>query len=280
MVYRWRCRHCDFSVWASTRTEITRRVKRHILSHSRQNITEGEFQLQWECPYCDRTGQSHERPQGIETYRDHLFGHVEALLESGVHVADDIGRTGNILVLSSLESTGANNARIHFLSPCDIVVLVTTNPAARIQLIQEELPELPAWIVVLTTREKPLDGLSEQDLSVLPLEVVQLDKQMGLAGLGETVSRVLTEQEKMAGKISFEFDILSELVDTFTLQSVFQFLHILTARLDEADALSHYYFDPETQYEGSANVLNQMFDMRIRATEGVFTSSPGPALER
>ncbi len=238
------------------------------------------MQLQWACPYCDETGRSHDRERGLNTYKNHLFGHVEPLMESGVHVADDIGRSGSVLVLSELESAGANNARVHFTAPCDIVVFVTTNPARRIQLLQRELSSLPAWIVVLTTKSDPLDGMPKEQLSTLPLEVVQLDKQLGLAGLGETISRVLSEQEKMDGKISFEFDILSELVDTFTLQKVFQFLHILNGRLDEADALSHYYFDPSTQYEGSANVLERMFDMRIRATDDVFVSNPSSFSER
>lgn len=274
MVYRWRCRHCEFSVWGRTREEVAEQVKAHVLGHNRQNVTEREMEFQWTCPYCDQTGQTHERERGIDTYRDHLFGHVEALMESGVHVADEFDHTGSALVLSPLESTGANNARIHFLSPGDIAVFVTNNPAPRIRLLQRELSSLPAWIVVLTTRDRPLSGMSKDELSALPLEVVQLDKQLGLAGLGKTISRVLSEQEKMDGKITFEFDILADLVDTFTLQQVFQFLHILNGRLDEADALSHYYFDPSTGYEGSANVLRRMFDLQIRATENTFVSSP------
>lgn len=275
MVHRWRCRHCEFTVWASRREQVVRKVKSHLFGHHRQSVSDGEFQIQWTCPYCERTGQTHDPSAGFESYKTHLFGHVEPLMESGVHVADDIGRTGSVLVVSPIESTGANNARVHFLAPCDIVVLVTTNPAHRIRLLRRELSDLPAWIVILTTREQPLDGLSERDLSTLPLEVVQLDKQLGLAGLGETISRVLSEQENMDGKISLEFDILSELVDTFTLQKVFRFLHILNARLDEADALSHYYFDPENHYEGSVNVLDRMFDMRIRAEGELFVSDTG-----
>lgn len=274
MVYRWRCRHCEFSVWGRTREEVGERVKTHVLGHNRKHVTEREMQFQWTCPYCDQTGQTNERERGIATYRDHLFGHVEALMESGVHVADDFGHTGSVLVLSPLESTGANNARVHFLSPGDIAVFVTNNPVPRIRLLQRELSSLPAWLVVLTTTEQPLSGMSRDELSTLPLEVVQLDKQLGLAGLGETISRVLGEQETMDGTISFEFDILSDLVDTFTLQKVFQFLHILNGRLEEADALSHYYFDPSMGYEGSANVLERMFDLQIRATEDTFVSSP------
>ncbi|WP_267163933.1 DUF7504 family protein [Halovenus salina] len=245
-----------------------------MLAHNRQHVTESEMQVQWTCPYCDRTGQASGRERGLEAYSDHLFGHVEALMESGVHVADDINHTGSILTLSELESAGANNARVHFISPYDIVLFVTTSPSRRIRLLQRELTELPAWIIVLTTKREPLESLSEESLSTLPLEVVRLDKQLGLSDLGQTVSRVLGEQEHMDGKITFEFDILSELLDTFTLQNVFKFLHILNSRLEKADALSHYYFDPSAGYEGSANVIEQMFDLRIRANEETFVSEP------
>ncbi|SDJ86124.1 hypothetical protein SAMN05216226_110133 [Halovenus aranensis] len=274
MVYRWRCRHCEFTVWGRSGEAVANQVRSHMLAHNRQHVTEGEMQVQWTCPYCDRTGQTSGRERGLEAYSDHLFGHVEALMESGVHVADDIGHTGSILTLSPLESAGANNARVHFISPCDIAVFVTTNPSRRIRLLKRELTELPAWIVVLTTKREPLESLSEESLSTLPLEVVRLDKQLGLSDLGQTVSRVLGEQERMDGKITVEFDILSELLDTFTLQNVFKFLHILNSRLEKADALSHYYFDPSAGYEGSANVIEEMFDLRIRANEETFVSEP------
>jgi hypothetical protein len=271
MVYRWRCRHCDFSVWARTRGALSSRVSTHILGHNRDKVTEAEYHLEWNCPYCDQTGQSHDGG-GLDSFGEHLFEHVDALIESGVHIADEFGRTGSVLVQTPLDSTSANDARLHFLSPCDIVVFVTANPGARIRLVQRDLSELPAWIVVLTTHENPLEGFSEEELSVLPLEIVQLDKQLGLAGLGETASRVLAEQENMEGKISVEFDILAELLDTFSLQEVFKFIHVLNFRLDDADALAHYYIPPSSEYEGSINVLSQVFDLQIRTEDGVFVS--------
>jgi hypothetical protein len=272
MVYRWRCRHCEFTVWSANREQTAEEIKSHITDHYRNNISEDEFRIQWKCPYCDTNQQSHDKSEGLQSYRSHLFSHCEPLLESGVHVADDVDGTGEILVLSPVESTGTDNARIHFLSPCDIVVFVTTNPAKRIRLLQEELAEWPAWTVVLTTKDDPLAGLSGIDLGSVPLEIVQLDKRVGLDSLGKTVSRVLEEQESAEGKISFEFDILPEIINKFDLQQVFKFLHVLNARLEDADALSHYYFDPRTQSESSINVLDQVFDLKISADDRIFTA--------
>jgi hypothetical protein len=274
MVFRWRCRHCDFCAWAQARERLAARVTRHMLEHNQKHVTEREFDVEWTCPYCDRTGQSYQDGGDLDTYGDHLFGHVEALVESGVHIADDFDRAGSVLVRTGLESSMARDARIHFTAPCDIVVIVTPRPSARIRLLTEELSELPAWIVVLTTNESPLDGLQPETVSELPLEVVQLDKQLGLSGLGETASRVLAEQNKMEGTISFEFDILSELIDVFQLQEVFKFVHLLNARLDNVDALSHYYIPQSSSYDGGVNVLAKVFDLQIRTEDDVFVSPP------
>jgi len=80
----------------------------------------------------------------------------------------------------------------------------------------------------------------------------------------------------MAGTLSVEFDILPELVDKFDLRTVFKFLHLLSSRLDRADALSHYYVDPRRQQAASVNVLEQAFDLSIRASGGAFRSDSAP----
>lgn len=274
MVYRWRCRHCAYSAWSAARARTAEAAKAHVISHFDQHVRREDFGVAWECPYCDEQDRGHDSEQTIAEYKDHLFEHVEPLMEDNVHVADDIDWTGNVLVDTPLESQGADNARIHFLSPGDICIFVTTNPAKRLRLLDEELSEWPAWTIIITTTDKPLAGIDSIDLSTVPLEVVKLDKGMPLSGLGETISRVLDEQDAVEGKISFEFDILPEIIETFDLQNVFQFLHLLTSRCERADALSHYYFDPQTTSPSTVNVLDKLFGLRITANGNVFESTP------
>ena len=271
MVYRWRCRHCEFTTWAPDQDRLRGAVQSHLVKHHGDKLRKEGFGVAWSCPYCDASSHSHERDRAVTAFKEHLFEHTEALTESGVHVADEFDGTGSALVQAPLEKQGADNARIHFLSPGDIQIFVTTTPGARMQLIDAELSEWPASAVFLTTTEQPTAG-ADVDLSEAPVEIVQLDRRMGLSGLGETISRVLEEHEPTAGKISIEFDILSELVSTFELQEVFKFLHVLTSRCDRADALSHYYFDPRAESESTVNVLDQLFDVRITAEDGVFRS--------
>jgi hypothetical protein len=273
MVYRWKCRHCDFSTWSTDRDRIAESIKSHLIEHYEGNFRKEDFGLAWSCPYCEAEGRDHESDQALAEFKDHLLSHVEPLLESGVHVADSINGTGSIIVEGSPESAGVDNARIHLLSPADIYVFVTTTPKRRIELIRDEISEWPGLTILITTKTQPLSGIAGVDFSTIPIEVVQLDKHLGLSSLGETVSRVLSEHESRKEKISLEFDILPEVIEKFDVQKAFRFLHVFTSRCNRADALSHYYSDPETQSESKINVLGEVFDMQIETNGPVFTSS-------
>jgi hypothetical protein len=279
MVNRWRCRHCEFTVWSASGEETVSSVKSHIMEHHTGQLTDDGFQIHWNCPYCEEGGDHHDEEQGIQTFQNHLFEHVQPLMESDTHVADEISGTGDVLVLGALESTGADNARIHFLAPADIAIFVTSNPARRLRLLHEEMQQWPSATVVITTNDKPLEGLEDLDFTNVPIEVVKLDKRLGLGGLGETISRVVEEHESTKRKLSVEFDILAEIISTFNLEEVFKFLHALTARLERANALSHYYFDPQSRSESTINVLDQIFDVRITANGNTFVTEPRPELQ-
>ncbi|MFB6122639.1 MAG: hypothetical protein ABEJ78_04205 [Haloferacaceae archaeon] len=243
-----------------------------MVEHHRQRLTSQDFQMYWDCPYCEEEGQHHDKAAGIERFEGHLFGHVESLVESGVHVADDIEGTGSILVRTARGSTGLENAQVHFLSPADVVLLVTTVPAERLRLLHETLREWPAQAVVLTTKSDVLEGVSGIDFSEVSLEIVRLDPQLGLSELGETISRVIDEYETTPGKLAVGFDILSELIGKSDLQTLFKFLHILGKRFERADALAYYHIDPRAQSEAAINVLDQAFDMSITARDHRFVT--------
>jgi len=272
MVYRWRCRQCAYVVWTPDRERTAAAVKTHLLTHYGERVRGDAVGTSWSCPYCAATDAGHDRERTVGEYRDHLFEHVESLLESGVHVADEIGRSGSVLIHTPLESAGANNARIHFHSPADVVVIVTTSPERRVGLLRDELETWPARTVVLTTKQQPLadvDGIDDA-----PLELFQLGKGLGLAQLGQAVSKILGDHQNAEGKISIEFDILAEILDTFSLEDVFKFLAVLTARCDDADALSHYYFDPRNTSTSTVNVIDEVFDLKLTANGDVFTIRP------
>ena len=273
MVYRWHCRHCDFITWSAKRSALVDSVKSHLLDHYRNKLEKDDFRVRWTCPYCDDSSQGYDADESIERFKDHLFDHVTALLESGVHVAADIDGSGDILVLAPGESTGANNARVHFTSPADIAVFVTTNPAARVRLLDDKLQSWPAWTTILTTKAQPFADVTDVDLEAAPLDVAILDKGMSMTELGETISRVLDEQQTGNARVSVGFDILSELLRLFDTETVFKFVHVMNSRLESMNALTHYYLNPSAQPASEVNVLKELFDLRIRASGPTFTSS-------
>jgi hypothetical protein len=237
-------------------------------------VSREDFRLHWECPYCDNQGQNHDETNGVQQFQSHLFSHVEPLLEDGTHVARDIDGTGNIMVRAPLRSTGAENARVHFIAPGDIVLFVTTEPARRLRLIDQKMDEWPAWTIVLTTKEQPLDDVDIPKLAKRPLEVVRIDKRMGLSDLGETISRVIAEQDTTNGRVSIEFDILSEIVEKFDIETVFKFLHLLMKRLESTNTLAHYYVNPRKRSASTINIFDELFDLSIVAKENVFIANP------
>ncbi|RQG96989.1 DUF7504 family protein [Natrarchaeobius chitinivorans] len=267
MVYNWRCRQCEFAVWSANSGEIRDTVQDHLLDHHRQRLSKEGFQVSWSCPYCDSTGIDHDKATALQTFRSHLFGHAKQATKTGARVSDEIGGTGNVLVLSAPESTGADTARAHFLSPDDVAILVTMNVSKRLHLLNRRLQEWPKRTIVVTTSGDPLANLDDLDVSGIPLEVVQLDKGLGLAGLGETISRVIAEHNGPDVDVSVEFDVLSEIIDTFELERVFRFIHLLNSRIESANALSHYYCNPEARSKPTINLIGELFDLTITATD-------------
>ncbi|MFB6092967.1 MAG: hypothetical protein ABEK02_08165 [Haloquadratum sp.] len=271
MVYRWRCPHCDFTSWGANREQTAESVESHLFSHYQQNLREEDFSYRWSCPYCESENHHHEYDQAVPEFRNHLFDHVESRITPDVHLADEIDRTGSILVKSPLESTGANAARIHLLSPASVYVFVTQDPKQRIELIRDEFAEWPASMIVITTKSQPLSDVDGIDLETVPLEIVHLNKRLGLSNLGETVSRVLSEHDS-AGKVSLEFDILAEIAEKFAVRATLQFLRGFISRCERSDVLSHYYINPKLQSESIMNILEKLFDMQIEANGWVFES--------
>lgn len=269
MVYRWRCRTCTLSLWAASADAAAESIKSHLFDHAESNLRRDDLRTMWRCPHCGAQGETYAGDGALESFKSHLFGHVESQIEAGAHVTDAVGGTGNVLLLAPLDGDAAANARAHFLSWGDAAVVVTADPTARLRLLDRKLSSWPASTTFVTTAAEPLSGLDVDPPT--ELAVVTVDGQPDLSGVGKTLSRTLRSVEER-GTLSVEFDILTDLVDTFELQTVFRFLHLLSSRLERAGALAHYYLDPRRVQRASINVLEQVFDLVIRADGAVLTS--------
>lgn len=273
MVYRWNCDRCTYTVWAGSGATTRRSVESHLFDHYREALYRDGFRVGWNCPHCSTSISKHDTDEAVDSFKRHLFEHVEDRVESGTHVAAEISGTGNVLVLAPSNSPGADNARVHFTAPCDVVILVTMDVAERLRLLDDRLSEWPSRTIVLTTKDQPLAGVDDVDLRTIPLEIVKLDKGLSLPALGETISRVMAEHEEPGVRLSVSFEILTDLVRSRDLEQVFRFMHLLTARLDSADALAHSYFDPDAKAGPTLNLLSELFDLQIEAEDDRFVSN-------
>lgn len=273
MVYRWRCPHCEFTMWTTDpRTDIEA-VGSHLQTHHQNLLSKKDFWVGWNCPYCDQTRMSRNETQAVQQFHEHLFNHVEPQLDSEVHVMDEIDGTGNVMIQNGPQSANTDNARIHFLAPGDLVVFVTATPADRLRLLNN-FSEWPAKTIVVTTNENPLEGVDTPDSTDRSIKVVQIDSSLSLTKLGETLVQVVREQHSVQNKISVEFDILTEIINKYDLQTVFEFIHLLINLFEMFDVIAHYYVDCSRASMPTINVLSELFDMVIQAPDNRLISDP------
>jgi hypothetical protein len=99
-----------------------------------------------------------------------------------------------------------------------------------------------------------------------------VDDPRDLTGIGIAVSETLdrwSEWDRPVGRVG-ELTTLLQYADEST---VFRFLHVLTSRLKQADAVSFYRLAPEAHDDQTVGTLFQLFDDAIRVDDG---SSPEP----
>jgi hypothetical protein len=220
------------------------------------------------------TGKTHDKESVIEEFKQHLNGHATDAIEGNAHIAEVIGRSGNVLVKAPTESDVADNARVHFVSGSDLALVVTKKPKERIRLLHQRLGGWPERTVVMTTKRRPLSGEFDIDLSAVPIELVELDRRLGPNELGETISRVIDVHHTPGARVSVEFDILSDIVRSFDLQTTYDFVSMLSNRLQEVGAIAHLYAATRPELSSALNVLDEKIDLKLDTDSQVFTATP------
>ena len=276
MVHKWRCRHCGFSAWSDSRERLDRTIGSHLFDHHSGRVVKADFRLQWSCPYCGATGKEHDEASITDAFTEHLGEHARNAIEGNAHIAAEIGRSGNVLVKAPTESDVADNARIHFLAGSDLAIVVTKKPKARIRLLHRRLEGWPGRTVVMTKKRRPLEGGFAPDLDLdlasAPIELVELDRRLGPSDLGETISRVIDAHYTPGRTVSVEFDILSDIVQSFDLRTTYDFVSMLSGRLEEVGAIAHLYVAAHPRISSALNVLEEQIDLELHVDSKVFTA--------
>lgn len=272
MVHSWRCNFCQFTAWSDDRSSLDARIESHLFEHYAGNVAKTDYRYVWSCPYCSKTETGHEKERVVDGFKTHLREHVTDEITPNSHVGEAISWSGHVLVKAPIESSGADNARAHFLAPADLAIIVTSNPRERIKLLNENRSAGPAKTVIITSKRNPLSKPFDTDLHEGSVEVVELDQRLGPDGLGETISRVIGVHNEPDTKLSFAFENIYEIIQSFDLQTSYNFVSQISSRLRDADALSHFYISPHPQLQSILNVFEDQFDLQITAEDRVFIS--------
>lgn len=94
-------------------------------------------------------------------------------------------------------------------------------------------------------------------------ELVRHESPTDLTGIGIQSSEFLTRWRSEDGP-TVVFDSLTVLLQYASLETAFQFLHVFTSRVRDAEGLGYYYLDPNAHDEQTVATLKQLFDDAIR----------------
>lgn len=269
---RWECTHCDFLTWADNHQQIKATIKIHLLSHHSDRLAKSDFRISWNCPYCRTEKTMYNKEEAVADFKSHLYDHRKEGIREDVHIADRLGWDGNLQINTPTESAEADTLRSHFHSDADLVILITSNPNARIQLLHDELTDWPTRAIVVSTDGQPFDSESELDFSGTSMELVELDSRLGPNDVGETVSRILDVHHTDGMRVSVEVDIINELIRSFDPRTSCDFVRMLASRLEAVDGVFQLYVNPDAHRNISTvlNFLEEEFDMTVQASEQRF----------
>lgn len=267
---RWECNQCDFIAWTDGAPEMEHVVKSHLLAHHRTNLRKSDFRISWRCPYCPTEQTAYDKAEAIAAFKSHLYEHVDGTVTDNAHIAEQLSWDGNIQINGPPKTPEADSVRTHFHAAADLAILVTSNPAARIQLLYDELEAWPDRTIVLSTDGHPFDETTALDLSGISVELVELDSRLGPTDVGETISRVLDTHHSPEMTVSVEVSILTEIIQSFTLEVSCEFVRMLSARMKDVDGVFQLYVDPDSNpnVATALNFLEDEIDVTIAAEDG------------
>jgi hypothetical protein len=208
----------------------------------------------WSCDDC-----------GFETHapnRDALLTRVKR------HLA---GNGGNVLLYDPPNDRATGDC-VDLLLPYDLertaVLYVTRDPHAHLGDWVDGGRGWPKRVGIVTPGSPPLTGggVTEDDVDSAPLTVRRVENP-SLQELGITTSEELRRFDDVDAGVVVCFDSLSALLSNFEVPEVFNFVKLLSTRIQRVEALAHFHMTPSQHVGSTKNVLEELFDMVIDATE-------------
>jgi hypothetical protein len=136
---------------------------------------------------------------------------------------------------------------------------------------REAVGSLPDELVIVTTTDG-FGGNTVGDRGVDDeaggLQVEYVSSPGDLTGLGMIIGKYLERWYGEGADIRVGFDSLTTVLQYGDPQNVFRFLHLMTTRLDGADADAHFLLDPQTQDGQTVATIKSSFQAIAEHVDG------------
>lgn len=186
-----------------------------------------------------------------------------------------IGDASNVLLLAPALSAEGEDAcaELVSLAPLEDEIALSVSfagdPDERLDVWQTRLDGLPAEVGIVDvnegTRSAATDAADSRRPATVTVDVV--DDPDNLTDVGVALTKYLKQWSGRDAQVVGCVDSLTTLLQYVELQRAFRFLHAVTRRLAEVDAVTHYHLDPAAHDERTINTLKQLFDAVVEVDE-------------
>jgi hypothetical protein len=143
-----------------------------------------------------------------------------------------------------------------------LVVTFVKGPGRWVEDWRRTVGDLPEELVITTTTDgfggSELGDRTEENAGNVATEYVSSPGD--LTGLGMIIGKYLERWYRTESDIRVLFDSLTTILQYGEPQGVFRFLHLITTRLDGANAAAYFLFDPDTQDSQTVAKIKSSFE--------------------
>ncbi|WP_435193776.1 DUF7504 family protein [Natronomonas sp. EA1] len=180
------------------------------------------------------------------------------------------GASSVLLLAPSLDSAGEETCG-HLCSaavPADLNLLSVTLTGGADDVLDRWRRtvdrDLPAEVGIITVGEATRSAAAvaaDESMAASDVKITSVSNPSDLTGLGIKTSQCLSAWEDSDNETVVCFDSLTTLLQFAEVRRVFQFLHVLTKRIDSTGATAHFHMDPEAHDQQTKATLKSLFDV-------------------
>lgn len=156
-----------------------------------------------------------------------------------------------------------------------LLVSMLRPPAERLEALRRHGGRLPSKVGVVSAGDgtrsvAAADTTSTTEMGASTVRMATVSEPGDLTGLGIKISQALSAWEDDDALTALCFHSVTGLLQYADLQRAFQFLHVLTKRIEAVGGIAHYHMDP-TAHDGRAlATIRSLFDAVVEFEDGAW----------